>query len=247
MILKTEAIVLKKYNYRETSLIVTFFSKEFGKIRCLFKGVRKDPRKIASNLVLFSHNEVIFYKKRNSDLHLSGQCDLINDFKDIRSDFKKTSLTSYAIELIDSIMPIEDKNEDVFDLLLNCLESLSIRTDDVEKIIHFFQIKVLILSGFKPHLDSCIICNKVIQSKGSFSSRLGGLICLDCLDRDRHSHNILKGTIASILHVENSDWQRALNLGLSSRIKQELSGILFNFLSFHLDKKLKSSRFVYAE
>lgn len=246
MILKTEAIVLKIYNYRETSMICTFFSKDFGKIRCLFKGIRKDPKKFASNLNLFSHNEIIFYKKRNSDLHLASQCDLIKDFKDIRADFKKTSLTSYAIELIDSIMPIEDKNEEVFKLLLDCIESVSAHATDAEKIIHFFQIKLLILSGFKPHFDSCIVCNKRISDKASFSLRLGGLICLKCLDRDRQSHDILKGTIASIMHVESSDWQRALNLGLSNKVKSELRSILFNFLSVHLDKRLKSYRFIHT-
>jgi len=143
-------------------------------------------------------------------------------------------------------MPLEDKNKKVFDLLLNCLESVNAHTSDAEKIIHFFQIKLLILSGFKPHLDSCIACKKKIQEKASFSLRLGGLVCQKCLDRDRYSHDILKGTIASILHVENSDWQKVLNLALSNRVKQELRNILFNFLSVHLDKPLKSYRFIHT-
>ncbi|MDD2654344.1 MAG: recombination protein O N-terminal domain-containing protein, partial [Candidatus Omnitrophica bacterium] len=49
MVTKAEGILLKRNNFRETSLLVSFFTKEFGKINGLIKGVRKDPKKIASN------------------------------------------------------------------------------------------------------------------------------------------------------------------------------------------------------
>jgi DNA repair protein RecO (recombination protein O) len=244
MIPKTKAIVIKRRDFRETSLIVTFFSQDFGKIKCLFKGIRANPKKFASALNLFSYNEIIFYKSRHSELHLASQCDLVKDFERIRADLRHSSLLTYIMELVDAIMPLEDKNVEVFKLLLNCLESADSGAFDAEKLVYLFQIKLLILSGFRPHLDSCIACDKKILEKAAFSVRLGGLICSNCNNRDRYSHGILKGTIASIMHVEHSEWQKALNLGLSGRVKQELRNILFNFLSTHLDRPLKSSRFL---
>ena len=76
MIVKTEAIVLKSFDFRETSRIVTFYSREYGKVKGLLKGIRKDPRKFGSSVDRFSVNDIVFYQYRNSDIHLVSQCDM---------------------------------------------------------------------------------------------------------------------------------------------------------------------------
>ncbi|MDP3143005.1 MAG: DNA repair protein RecO [Candidatus Omnitrophota bacterium] len=243
MIQKTEAVILRTFDFRETSKIVTFFSQEFGKLRGLLKGIRKDPRKFASHLNLGSLNEVVFYQKRTSDLHLVSQCDLKEDFPVIRKDLKKSLALSYILELVDALMPPEDKNEKVYALLLRCLKSLDLATD-TGKVIQMFQIKMLSLSGFKPHFDSCLICDKKILSSAYFSHRLGGLLCLNCRVRDLASAQVLKGTIASIRHIEGGSWERASRLGLNSSVKLELNKLLHDFLVFHLEKHLKSPQFL---
>ena len=62
-IAKTEAIVLKSMKYRETSKIVTFYTKQFGKITGLVKSARSAKNKFGSSLNLFSHIELVIYKK----------------------------------------------------------------------------------------------------------------------------------------------------------------------------------------
>ena len=57
MIPRTEAIVLKSFDYRETSKIVTFYTKDRGKITGVMKGVRKDPRKFGSSVDKYSIND----------------------------------------------------------------------------------------------------------------------------------------------------------------------------------------------
>jgi len=61
MIQKTDAYVLKSFDYRETSKIVTFLTKEYGKLRGVLKGIRKDFKKFGSNVDKFSLNEIIYY------------------------------------------------------------------------------------------------------------------------------------------------------------------------------------------
>lgn len=242
MVQKAEGILIKRKDFRETSLLVTFFTKEFGKIKGIIKGVRKDPKKIASNLSLCSLNDIQFYKSRNSELDLISQCDLKNDYSFIRKDIKKVSLASYILEFADSIMPLHDSNQKIFDLLLNSLRSIEVA--DLEKILYSFQIKTLSLSGFKPHLDACIVCGKELKELANFSVYLGGLICQSCKNKDRNSNSVLKGTINSLIFLESSPWNKTLNLSLSKQIRLELKSILYNFLSFHLDKQMKSYRFI---
>jgi len=238
---KTEAIVLNKRDFRETSIIVNFYTRHFGKITGILKGIKTGPDKFASTLELFSYNDIIFYMKRNSSLHLVSQCDMINDFNGIRQSMFKIGIGSSIVELLAAIMPPEDKNEDVFNLALAALSELEVGYNP-DKIMTIFKIKLLALSGFKPHLDSCVSCGDKILGQSKFSLVLGGLLCSRCCHKDLKARSIFRGTVASILHIEKNDFKNNLNLGMNPQIKKELDVILNAFLNFHLERELKSQK-----
>jgi len=238
---KTEAIILKRRDFRETSLIADFYTREFGRMSGLLKGIRTEPKKFASTMEPFSHNEIIFYKKRNSDLHLVSQCDIKNNFTSLRGNIVRFAMASVIIELAASLMQPEDKNEEIFDLMLSVLAEIGVNQNP-EKILAIFKIKMLSLSGFRPHLDSCVTCQDKIMGNSKFSLSLGGLICPKCYHKDLSARVIFRGTIASILHIEKNSFLNTLNLGLNPQIKKELDMILNSFIKFHLEKDLKSER-----
>ena len=240
---KTEAIILNKWDFRETSLIINFYTRDFGKLSGLLKGVRGEPLKFASTLELFSHNEVVFYKKQATSLHLVSQCDIRNNFDPIRQNIGKIGSGSIMMELLDAVMPQEDKNEIIFDLALSCLKELEVNYNP-DKISTIFKIKLLSLSGFKPHLDSCVLCQEKILGHSKFSLNLGGLLCGRCETEDLKARSIFRGTVASIVHIEKNDLKNNLNLGMNPQIKKELDIILNSFLNFHLGKELKSQKVV---
>jgi DNA repair protein RecO (recombination protein O) len=238
---KTEAIVLNRRDFRETSLIADFFTRDFGKLSGLLKGIKTDLKKFASSVEPFSYNEIIFYKKINSSLHLVSQCDTRDNFDAVRRDVFKTGIASCIMELLGAIMAQEDRNEDVFDLCLACLAELK-TNHNPEKIATIFKIKMLAFSGFKPHFDSCVLCGDRILGQSKFSLSLGGLLCSRCQQKDMSSRTVFRGTVASILYIEKNDFKNNLNLGMNPQIKRELNMILNAFLNFHLEKELKSQK-----
>jgi DNA repair protein RecO (recombination protein O) len=238
---KTEALVLKRDNFRETSLIACFYTRDFGKLSAVLKGIREEPKKFASTLEPFSYNEIIFYEKRSSALHIASQCDIKNNFNHIRKSIIKVTAASLMMELINSIMPQGDKNEEVFELALACLEELETSSNS-DKILTIFKIKMLSLSGFKPTFDSCVSCGNRISGQSKFSLSLGGLLCPDCYRKDLRSRSIFRGTVASILHIEKNDFKNNLNLGMNPQIKKELELVLNSFLNFHLEREFKSQK-----
>jgi DNA repair protein RecO (recombination protein O) len=238
---KTEAIVINRRDFRETSLIADFYTRDFGKLSGLLKGIRGDPSKFASNLEPFSLNEIIFYRKRNSSLHLVSQADKKNNFDNIRQNIVKTGMSAFIMELLGAVMPQEDKNEDVFDLSITCLSELE-NTYNPDKVMTIFKIKMLALSGFKPHFDSCVSCGDRIMGQSKFSLAQGGLLCPGCYSKDLSSRAVFRGTVASILHIERNDFKTNLNLGMNPQIKRELDLILNSFLTFHLERELKSQK-----
>jgi DNA repair protein RecO (recombination protein O) len=243
MIVKTEAIVLKSFDFRETSRIATFFTPDFGKVKGILKGIRKDPRKFGSSVDNFSLNDIVYYQYRNSDIHLVSHCDMKDFFSGFRQDLERMTAASYASELIDALMPMEEQNLEIYNLMQAFLKGLQ-TTQDVSKLVQTFQIKILSLSGFKPHLETCVSCSKNVFDAPRFSLRLGGLLCGVCKDSVGEATPISLGSVASILHIQKNNWDAALRLGMAPFVKKELKYVLNHFLVFHLERHLRSTRFL---
>lgn len=241
---KTEAIVLNAREFRETSLIVTFFTKDFGKVSGLIKGIRNEPQRYGGLPLVFSRSFIVFYEKPRKDLSLVTQCDAKEQFLPIRQSLKKTNYANYFVELMDTVTFDFDKNELLYELLDCALEALS-QDCDSWQIARIFEIRLLNLSGFKPRLDGCVHCQKNSIGQGRFSPILGGVLCPRCFGLDRNAKTTLKGTLASIDYIEKASWPKALQLKATPKIAKELATILTSFLDIHLDKEIKSRRFLH--
>ncbi len=238
---KTDAVVLSTRNFRQTSLIANFYTRDFGKLSGLLKGAREDPVKFNSNLDVLSVNEIIFYRKINSSLHLVSQCDLKRDFRLIKGNLERIKKALRLIELVNALTAQEDSNEQIFDLLIACLIQME-NSYDMDKLLIIFKIKVLDFCGFKPHLDSCVSCNSKIIAQARFSLKLGGLLCDRCSNKDIKARIVFRGSVASILYIEKNNFENVLRLGMNQAIKKELQQILDAFLEFHLDTKSSSAQ-----
>ncbi len=240
-IVKSEAIVLRRRDLRETSLLVNFFTREYGKITGEMKGIRADPKKFASSVEIFSLNDIIFYKGTRSPVYLVSHCDERDNFTPLRADIARSSAAQLMMELVDAVLPQEDLNSAVYDLTAEVLKAL-VSSAKPDKLLTIFKIKMLTLSGFKPYLDSCVNCSFKNPDQPRFSLVLGGLLCPKCSGKDPSSRSIFKGTVATILYIERNELANSLGLGMNPQIKKELDVVLNAFLNFHLGKELKSQR-----
>ncbi|MBF0569979.1 MAG: DNA repair protein RecO [Candidatus Omnitrophica bacterium] len=242
-IISTEAIVLRVIDHRETSRIAFFFTRKCGKVIGVLKGIRKNPRKFGSSVDKFSVNDIVFYQYRNSDIHLIGQCDMKEFFMDVRGNARRIMAAEYAAELVNKIMPLEERSPGVYDLLLDYLRAIG-KADDLSRMVRMFQIKVLALSGFQPHIDSCARCGKAIIGRARFSMARGGLVCGVCEVPGHGAVDVSPGAVATLLYVEKNPWSSCLKLRMPASIKQELGSILNNFLIYHLGKHIRSAKYL---
>lgn len=244
-IISTEGIVLRTVDLRETSKIAFFFTRQQGKVKGVLKGIRKDPRKFGTSLEKFTVNDIVYYQYRNTDIHLVSQCDMKQFFAPIREDSRRIMAADYAAELVNRVMPDEEKNEPVYDLMLEFYSSLKPGAD-IDSLVHMFQIKFLSFSGFRPHIDSCVVCGKGIgQERPGFSMQKGGLVCQRCQGKDTALVPVTRGAVTSLLYIEDKPWKACLLLKMPPSIKQELRRILNNFLVFHLEKNIKSAKYLF--
>ena len=245
----TDAIILRKRDIRETSLLVVFYTRDFGKIKGLIKGVRGPRGPLGYQVQVFTLNKVVFYDSKRTGIHIISQCDLLDFFETIREDILKTSYAYYFVELVDAITEEKDREEEIFELLLNSLKLLKGKASP-KRISRILEIKLLMISGLMPRLDRCILCGSEICfkqtsfDKARFSYKSGGLICEGCFGQDSSSRRILAGTAHFIDHVERAPYDKLARIKVSKDVGKELEEIMKKFLSYQLDTRIRSLEFL---
>jgi DNA repair protein RecO (recombination protein O) len=146
---KTEAILLRKRDFRETSLILTFFTKDFGKIDGIIKGARGARPRGDANPIYFSLDQIVFYEKKRGGISIISQCETEEVFLNILKEWERASSAYYILELANIFTEPEGKSEELFDSLYNSFKSLDIGKESVT-ITRLFEIKLLMAMGFWP-------------------------------------------------------------------------------------------------
>ena len=232
MVTKDLGFLLKRYNFRETSVIASFYTQKFGKITGILKGFYTQKKEFSSHLDSLSLNELVFYPKK-SDIWLVSFADLVCDYDFLRSDISRAAVASIFLNLIDKTMQPLDKNPEVFQLLKDCLSSL--KGESAKKALYVFLIKFLTLSGFKPEFGKCLICHKPADEETQFSVSRGGLVCKKCGAKEQDTRKIGADTIASLFYIQNNDFPLALRINPTVTCEKEMAYLLREFLCCHFD------------
>lgn len=146
---KTEGIIIKRKNFGEADRILTIFSKNYGKISAIAKGVRKINSRRAPHLELFNQVSLLLSKGKNLDVITETQ--LITSFSNLKKDLKKVGLAFEACELVDQVTREGPTQEQVFNLLRMCLNDLNhLNSKGIEKVIDNFERQLLVILGFLP-------------------------------------------------------------------------------------------------
>lgn len=241
---KTQGFILKREEVRETSLFLTVYTRDFGKLRCISKGVRTPQEKFISAYELFALDDIIFYERKKKDVYLLSQCELINFFPEVRESLDRISYASYFVELLNSVTELGDRNFKLYELMLNCLELLSGKASP-KRVARIFEIRLLSLLGFMPGLRSCVNCDGAPEKgKARFSFSSGGVLCEKCFAKDKRAQPILAGTINFISDIANLPFNRIRQIKVAKRVGSEVERLLRSFISYHLDVKLKSMAFI---
>ncbi len=242
-IVTTKAVVLRTKHFRETSLLVSIFTLDCGKIQGLIKGIRSKNSKYQSRLQPLTLNKVVFYQKKKSDLHLITQCELVEQFKALHQDLDKMAYASCCVELIDQIMQAEDENKVLFELLVDTLKQMCVKSNP-DMVYMVFQIRLLGLLGYMPQLKFCANCGRKLAEALNFSSYFGGLLCAGCTNKDAEVMPISKGALASMVHIGGKDWGGIKRFQLTQKISQELKEPIEKFIKTQTQTELKSLDFI---
>ncbi len=143
---KTEGIVLKRINFGETDKIITLFTKHYGKIKCLAKGIRNMTSRKGGNLELF--NQVIIFLAKGKNLDIVTEVQLVDAFAEFRKHLAKVALAFQATELVDRFTGENQANQLLYENLKDFLDGLANDKLDSQKLIFEFKTNLLQNTGF---------------------------------------------------------------------------------------------------
>ncbi|OGX29036.1 MAG: DNA repair protein RecO [Omnitrophica WOR_2 bacterium RIFCSPHIGHO2_02_FULL_67_20] len=231
-----EAIVLRRYPFRETSVTLSCLTDGYGKVKGLVKGLRAQPNRHRSAMEPCTVNRIVFYDTRTSQLHLVSQCELLDPLEGIQRDLDTARLAALCVELVDTVVPLEEPQPATYRLLKQTLERLALGGDEPQALRAYFIVRLLRLAGFQPQLDQCTGCGQPIHTSGYWSARAGGLLCPSCLHEDPNAEPARPELLEALETLSKSDQPPALDAGLLPGLRQRLDA----FLHWRLDKPLKT-------
>ena len=154
---KTEAILLRRQEIRETSLVLTAFSRNLGKFQGLVKGVRGSRAAVPWYLEPLTLQAVVLYERKRSPWVLVSTCDLVDAFEPIRRDLTRTAYATFCLDLVDAMTGVGDPHPEIFDLLLLALRAMGEKGVDLKSVTRFVEAHLLKFSGLLPSVESLAI------------------------------------------------------------------------------------------
>jgi DNA repair protein RecO (recombination protein O) len=149
----SETYVLRTYPFREADLIVSFFTRDQGKLRGVARRARKPKSNFGSGLERLSFINLSYSQKETRELVNLNSCDLLQSHFDLLSDFDASVALDYIAEISEHLLPPHEPNERFFRLLATALNYMHSRAPGaIWTAITYFSLWATRLSGFLPEL-----------------------------------------------------------------------------------------------
>ena len=247
---ETEGIILKHFDLGESDKIITFYTRDKGKVRAVANGVRKAKSRISGLVLPFSYNEIKIYQGKS--LAKINHIENIYSFPELRENLLKMAYASYVAEISTKTGQEDKPNELFFSLILKTFYNIRNTDENDTKKLDLINItfkgKLLEILGFKPEFMKCVKCDKKINPSKSntFSISHGGLVCDNCLQNEEEYNFYISGESLVILRYllgENKTLPK--NLRISENAFQIINKLIDQFIIYHLDINIKSEKFLH--
>ena len=237
---RTEAIVLQRINLSESHLIITLFTRDLGKVKCVAKGARKIKSRYGGRFEPFTCLNIIYSGKEHQNLYTLNHCDTIKSLYNLREDYARLTTGCYFTEIITSFTREAEKNEELFHLFFHTLDILEI-TENFSVLSRVFEMRAVALSGYRPKLDSCLICkNEPVSKYLSFHFQGGGIICGKCLNVSSPGRRITLGTLNYLKKILTINLDSIERLKFPKGLDKEIALITHIYLKTIIGKEFKS-------
>lgn len=242
-LLKTSGIVIKQVNFGEADKILTILTKEHGKIQAVARGARKTKNPFLASTQLFCYSDFVCYQGKS--MIYINQAELREAFYDLRTNLENLTYASYILELTNVATQEHQREEKFFLLLAHTLKHITYsKKIDINLITLTFQVKLIALSGYAPHLEDCVSCGHPLNKKIKMSSKMGGPLCPQCFHFDPYAMGLNQEGRGALFFVLHKPLSKLDQLEISKATIKRLIKIMNTYISNYFEKIFYSLDFL---
>lgn len=181
---KTQAVVLRSIRFGDADRVLHLYTLDRGRVGAVAKGIRKTKSRFGARLEPLSHVEILLHQG-SGELGTVTGAELIRPHDATRGDPYRLGVGLVGAEAMLRLFGEPERNERAFEAvtrfldLTDELESRASSPPAQDPLAVSFQLKLLWLAGYLPHLESCTECGETSGLVG-YSPRAGGAVCRAC-------------------------------------------------------------------
>ncbi len=238
MIVSTDAIVLHAMKYGDTSKIVTLYTRKYGKLKVIAKGVRTAKNKVGASLEPMTISSAVFYKKQNRELSLLSKCEIAIPLKNIFAVEENLAAGLAVIELLSMTMHDEHEDEQLYCSVVETLCEIDRAQINPMNVFIAFVMSFIHRIGLSLTLDRCLHCGSAMEEttgNARFQLSEGTIVCASCAATSAHSGMPLSmGALKSLLYLARVSLAQSTVLTLSISARDEVLEVLQAFMRYHI-------------
>ena len=234
-----EAIVLRTRKLAEADRIITLLTRQHGVVRAVAKGVRRTTSRFGSRLEPFTHVDLQLAEGRNLDV--ITQAETRSPFGEaISAEYDRYTAASVMLETAERLV-VEEREPSVqqYLLLVGALRAMAAGEHRSSDVMDSFVLRSLSVAGYAPSFDGCVRCG-VEGPHRAFHPASGGVLCASC--RVPGSAHPAPETVRLLGALLAGDW--AVADVADERSHREARGLVSAYLSWHLERGLRSMPYV---
>lgn len=242
---KTDALVLRTVEFSESSLIVTLFTRDYGRISAMAKGARRAKNPFDNSLDLLCTARIVFLQRHGPSLHLLTEAKLLRRFRAGSRSLGALHCGFYVAELLRELTEEGEPQEVIYRLADETLRWID-SGERLSAIVSRFELLLLKQQGAAPSLDRCVGCDArlEIQQSNYFGMAGGGLLCGTCRPAARNVIGLRAGSVHLLEQLLSSEDRVDQIAALPPQVRGEVRGLLSAYVSHHLGHRPQMHRFL---
>jgi DNA repair protein RecO (recombination protein O) len=234
-------VVLRSLRFSEADRILHLYTLDRGRIGAIAKGIRKTKSRFGARLEPLSHVELMLHEG-SGELQTVTGAELLGSHRAVRESGYRLDVGLIGAEAMLRLFAEPEPNERAFTALTRFLDALDetpaapLGRPALDALALAFQLKLLWISGYLPHLTSCVECGAVAELVG-FSPRAGGAVCRV---HARGTLAISAAGLTGIGRLLSSPLAEARLAGLAERARREALGVVTSSYEEHGGFRLRT-------
>ncbi|HEU5214057.1 MAG TPA: DNA repair protein RecO [Gaiellaceae bacterium] len=239
----TEAVVLRSMRLGEADRVLHLYTEAHGRVGAVAKGVRKTMSRFGARLEPLSHVELVLHRGRG-ELETVTAAQLVRSHRQSREDYYRFSVGMIGAEAMLRLFSEEEANARAFTAVTRFLDLLddtphAADRPTLDPLGLAFQLKLLWLAGYLPHVSACAECGADGEPLVGYSTRAGGAVCARCAPATE-ALALTADAVAGIETLLARPLADAGGLGLSERARRDALRVVTASYEYHGGFRLRT-------